>query len=438
MTITLPHNFEAREYQKNFFIAMNEGKKRAVLVWNRRAGKDTSSLNYLIMTAMEVKGIYYYVFPTFSQGRKVIWDGMTNTGYKFIDYIPKRIIKHINNHEMKVTLINGSLIQIVGSDNYDAIMGTNPSGCIFSEYSMQNPNAWQFIRPILDANDGWAIFVFTPRGSNHAKDLYDMALHNDKWFCELLTNNDTQILSAEKLADLRKEGMTEDMVQQEWFCSFTQGIMGSYYSKYVAELYDNNQIGNVPWDRTQQVHSSWDLGVGDSTFITFFQCCGNEIHIIDMYQNQGEGLPHYAKIIKDKPYNYGYHFAPHDIKAREFGTGNSRQSVARDLGLDFTVLNTLSIKWSLEEGIECVRGMLPRFWIDVVKCDYIIKTLENYRKEYDEINKIYKNKPKHDHWSHAADSIRYACIGIKDHLQAAKGPTYEEVEYMRDQLQRFT
>jgi hypothetical protein len=340
---------------------------------------------------------------------------MIKDGTKFLDFVPKEIISKINNQEMKLTLVNGSVIQVVGSDNYNAIMGTNPIGCLFSEYSLQNPNAWQYIRPILDANGGWAVFVFTPRGSNHAKDLYDMALHNPKWFCQKLTNKETHTFTDEQVEEMRKEGMTEDMIQQEVFCSFTLGIDGSYYANYLTELWDNKQIGIVPWDRTQKVYTSWDIGIGDMCSILFWQVCGKEIHFIDYFENHGKGMPYYADVIKDKPYNYGSHFAPHDIAAREFGSGNARKDVASDLGIDFTVLNTL--KWRIEDGIELVRGMFPRFWVDHGKCNHVIKSLENYRKEYDQVRCVYKNRPLHDKYSHCCDSIRYACIAINDHLQ---------------------
>lgn len=428
--ITLPHQFDARPYQENFLFAMNEGCLRSVLVWNRRAGKDTTSWNFMIYKATEKKGIYYYVFPTFAQGRKVLWDGMTNDGFKFLHFIPKELISRCNNQEMKITLINGSLIQIVGSDNYDSIMGTNPVGCIFSEYSMQNPNAWQYIRPILDANQGWAIFVFTPRGSNHAKDLYDMAIYNKDWFCEKLTINETKVIGEKELDKIRREGTSEDMIQQEWYCSFTLGIMGSYYSHYLSEVREDGRIGNVPWDPTQKVHTAWDIGIGDDTSIVWFQCCGNEVHFIDFYENHGEGLPHYAKIIKEKPYLYGTHFAPHDIKAREFSTGLSRIQRASDLGIDFVVLDTLKI--SFDAGIECTRGMFPRFWIDEKRCLQVIKSLENYRKQYDQAKEVYKEKPLHDKWSHCADCIRYACIAISTHLQSPRGLSDREVERMME------
>jgi len=276
----------------------------------------------------------------------------------------------------------------------------------------------------------------TPRGSNHAKDLYDMAKHNTKWFCQRLTNKETNTYTQEQVDEMRKEGMTEDMIQQEVFCSFTLGIDGSYYANYLTELWDNKQIGIVPWDRTQKVHTSWDIGIGDSCVILFWQCCGKEIHFIDYFENQGKGMPYYADVLKDKPYIYGSHFAPHDIKAREFGSGNARVTVAADLGVDFTVLDTL--KWEIEDGIENVRGMFPRFWIDHDKCCHVVKSLENYRKGYDSVRCIYKNRPLHDRYSHCADSIRYACIAIKDHLQYPKGPSDRDIEALINRhLPRF-
>ena len=416
---------------------MHTGCKRCVLVWNRRAGKDVTSWNFLISEAIVKKGVYYYIFPTFSQGRKAIWDSITTDGINFLEFVPDPIVKHKNNQEMKITLVNGSIIQVVGSDNYNSIMGTNPCGCLFSEYSLQNPNAWQYIRPILDANGGWAIFVFTPRGSNHAKDMFDMAQHNDKWFCQRLTNKETHTYTEEQIEDMRKEEMTEDMIQQEVFCSFTLGIDGSYYANYLTDLWDKKQIGKVPWDKTQRVHTSWDIGIGDSCVIIWWQCCGNEIHFIDYFENHGKGMPYYIDILKEKPYKYGFHFAPHDIKAHEFGSGNARIDTASNLGIEFTVLETL--KWKVDDGIELVRGMFPRFWIDYEKCVHIVKSLENYRKEYDDVRKIYKSRPFHDKYSHCADAMRYACIAIRDHLQAQRGPSDRDTENLINRyVPRFT
>lgn len=420
INIQLPANYQGRDYQLPFWEAMKSGKKRAVLVWHRRAGKEKTCWNYMIMKACQKPGIYYYFFPHFSQGRKILWDGIDKDGFKFLDHIPKELVAGSpNSTEMKIRLHNGSLIQVIGTNNIDSIVGTNPIGCIFTEYSLQDPRAWSLIRPILAENGGWSVFNFTPRGANHGKEIYDMASSNPDWYCQLLTVDDTHVLSAEDIQKERESGMSEDFIQQEFYCSFTLGIEGSYYAQYMQEARDEDRIGNIPWDKQSRVFTAWDLGYGDSCAIIFYQIIGNEIHIIDYYENHGEGLPHYAGILKDKPYVYADHYAPHDIESHAFSSGLSAKEVGASLGLKFITLPTLKLR--LEDGIEALRGIFPRIWIDREKCKYFIKCLENYRKEFDQRLEVYKERPRHDKYSHGADAARYMAIAVRRHLDAGKG-----------------
>lgn len=441
VNITVPYRFSPYSYQLDFFDAMTHGKKRAVLCWHRRCGKDVCAWNYMISQAVKTVGIYYYIFPTFAQGRKVLWDGITNDKMKFLDFIPKQLIANQNNQEMKIRLVNSSLIQVVGSDRYDALMGTNPSGAIFSEYSLQNPNAWEYIRPILDnpQNNGWAVFVFTPRGSNHAKELFDRGMMNPDWFVQRLTVDDTNILTKDDIKRLKEvEEVSDDMLAQEYYCSFTLGIQGSYFAKYIEEAKEDGRISNVPWDKHAKVSTAWDLGFGDSTSIIWFQIIGNEIHIIDFYENHGKELAHYAKILADKPYIYDRHFVPHDADKHELSTGLSTREVGSAMGLQYTVLPTLRV--SHEDTIECCRGLFPRIWLDQARCGHLIKALENYRCEYDEGKQLYKPRPVHDKWSHASDAYRYLNIAVRKYVDQAKGgPGDDDVERMMDKYNpRFT
>ena len=425
VNIHLPINYKCREYQKEFWRQMKAGKRRCVLVWHRRAGKEKTCWNFLIMQACSKVGIYYYFFPHFSQGRKILWDGVDKDGYRLLDHIPQELIEGTaNSTEMKVRLKNGSLIQIIGTNNFNSIMGTNPIGCVFSEYSLQDPRAWQLIRPILAENRGWAVFNFTPRGQNHAKDLYDMAQKNPDWFCQLLAADDTNAISEADIQAERDAGMSEDFIQQEFYCSFTLGVEGSYYAKYVQEARDEGRIGNVPWAKQSRVYTAWDLGFGDSTAIVFYQVCGQEIHVIDYYENHGEGLPHYASVLKDKPYVYADHFAPHDIDSHSFSSGLSAKEVGVDLGINFIVLPTLKI--SIDSGIEALRGIFPRIWIDETRCKGLIKCLENYRKEFDQRLEVYKNRPLHDKYSHGADAARYLAIAMKRSVDSGKSTIGDE------------
>ena len=419
VTIQLPYMYKCRDYQVPFWEAGKNGFKRFVLVWHRRAGKEKTCWNYLICQAARKVGIYYYFFPHFSQGRKILWDGVDKDGFRLLHHIPPDLIDgHPNATEMKIRLKNGSLIQIIGTNNVDSIVGTNPVGCVFTEYSLQDPIAWQLIRPILVENGGWAVFNFTPRGANHGKDLFNMAQGNKEWFCQLLTVKDTGVVSEEDIQKERDAGMSEDFIQQEFYCSFTLGVEGSYYAKYITEAREEDRIGNVPWNKQGRVYTAWDIGYGDSTAIIFYQLSGQEIHVIDYYEAHGEGLPHYAQVLKNKPYIYADHFAPHDIDSHAFSSGLSAREVGSGLGIKFITLPTLKLR--LEDGIEALRGVFPRLWFDEKNCKVLIKCLENYRKEFDSKLEVYKERPRHDKYSHGADAARYMAIAIKMHVDAGK------------------
>lgn len=407
------NEFKPRPYQLPILKALDDGYKRVLAVLPRRAGKDITSLNYIIRRMWEEPGVYYYIFPTYSQAKKVIWDSITNDGMKIMDYFPSDLVISMNAQEMKVRMRakdgKESLFQLIGSDNYDALMGTNPRGCVFSEYALQDPMAYQYIRPILTANGGWALFISTPRGKNHLWQLAELAQISPDWFYMRLTVEDTGHIPLEEIAKERQEGlMSEDMIQQEYYCSFEMGVEGSYYSKYLDAMRREQRIGEVPWENGFKVHTAWDIGVRDQTSIIFFQVIGQSIRIIDSYENSKEGLEHYARIIQSKPYVYGKHIAPHDIKVREWGSGMSRIEKARELGINFV----LSTQLEIIDGIEAVRSAFTKIWIDKNKCENLIKSLESYRQEWDSKKKVYKSAPLHDWSSHFADAMRYLCVSL--------------------------
>ena len=221
MNITLPHNYEPREYQKPFYNCLSQGYKRGVAVWHRRAGKDKTMLNLTIKEMFKRVGNYYYFFPKYKQARKALWDGIGKDGFPFMGHFPDEIIQKKNDQEMKITTKNGSLFQLIGTDRIDDNVGTNPVGCIYSEYSLHDPDAWNFMRPILRENDGWALFNFTPRGVNHGHEIYNTALANEKWFCELRDISNTGVLTEKDMQEERAEGMSENLIQQEYYCDFT-------------------------------------------------------------------------------------------------------------------------------------------------------------------------------------------------------------------------
>jgi phage terminase large subunit len=390
---------------------MDSGKKRAVIVWHRRAGKDKTLLNLTIKKMVERVGSYYYFFPTYSQGKKILWDGVDKDGFKFLDHFPKELVDgKPNDTELKVKLKNGSLFQIIGTDNYNSIVGTNPVGCVFSEYSLQDPIAWDYMRPILAENGGWAVFNFTPRGKNHGYKLYEAAKNDPAWFSQLLTVDDTNVISPEVLEQERKEIIEKNgddsIFQQEYYCSFNASIQGAYYANQLDKARVDGRIKLVPHDPLLKVHTWWDLGVGDSTAIGFFQTYGNEWRMIDYYEASGEGLQHYINVLNQKGYQYGDHYAPHDIRVRELGSGKSRLEIAQELGLEYSIAPNMTI----DDGINAVRMRFNTLWIDQDKCKRFLEAISQYRKEWNDKMGEYKPHPLHDWTSHAADMLRYWAV----------------------------
>lgn len=404
------NRYHPRPYQLPILDAiLNKGYKRVLGILPRRSGKDITAFNLCIRECVRKTCVIYYIFPTFSQGRRALWDCITSSGEHVLDYIPPQIIKSKNSTEMKIIFINGSILQIVGSDRFDALRGTNPQGVVFSEYAYQDPRAYPVIRPILTANDGWALFLSTPFGKNHFWNLFQIAENSPEWFCYRLTVEDTEHISLWEIEKERAEGiMSDDLIQQEYYCDFTMGVEGSYYAKYLQKLRLDGRISDVPWESAFKVHTAWDLGVRDSTTIIFFQTIGQTVRIIDCYENSKEGLEHYVSILEQKPYSYGKHIAPHDIAVKEWGSGMTRIEKAKQLGVSFTIAPNISI----EDGIESVRSTMNKLWFDQTKCAPLLKALENYRQEYDAKRKVYKSHPLHDFSSHYADSFRYLCISL--------------------------
>jgi phage terminase large subunit len=408
--ITIPHRFTPRPYQLPTLKALDSGIKRVIACWHRRSGKEKTFVNYTAKAAFQRIGTYFYLFPTYAQAKKVLWDGKDREGFPFMAHFPREVVTKKNESELRIELINGSAVQLIGTDNIDSVLGTNPIGCVFSEYAMQNPQAWDYMRPILRENGGWAIFDYTPRGKNHGYHLYQMARDNPEWHAEILTVEDTKAISETDIDAERLEGMSEELIQQEFYCSFEGVQVGSYFGKELKVAESTGRITSVNWEPAIPVDTWWDLGVGDTNPIWFTQTIGREVRIIDFYQSSGEGLPHYAKILQSKPYVYGTHNAPHDIEVRELGTGKSRLDTARGLGINFRVVPNLP----LEDGIESARAFISRCWFDKKKCEQGLNALTSYHKLWDEKLRDYKNHPHHDWASHASDAFRYLAVGHKE------------------------
>jgi len=412
--MNIPFNFIPRNYQKPLYNSTSKGYKRGASIWHRRSGKDKTFINLMVKEAFKRVGAYYYFFPTYNQGRKILWNGMDRDGFPFLSHIPEAIRASSNKTEMLITLRNGSLIQVVGSDNIDSIVGTNPIGCVFSEYALQDPRGWDFVRPILRENGGWAFFNFTPRGHNHGYRLYQMAKNNPAWFCEVLTINDTGVLTGADIQAERDEGMDEDLIQQEYYCSFEAAVLGAYFAKQLALARNQGRISRVPIVPGVPVDTFWDLGINDTTAIWFTQTVGREIRIIHYEEHSGEGLEFYADLLrdlsKDLGLSYGRHVGPHDVEVRELGTGKTRIETAAKYGLKFESAPRPERK---EDSINAARSLFPYCWIDEVHCERGIDALASYHKGWDEKNRVWRVSPVHDWASNGADAFQTMALGHK-------------------------
>ena len=229
--VTLPaHGWLPRDYQRPAWAALEAGCTRLALAWHRRAGKDDLSLHWAAKSAMQLRvGGYWHMLPMANQARKAIWDAVNpRTGRRRIDdAFPSEIRDSTREQDMFIRFKNGSTWQVVGSDNYNALVGSPPVGVVFSEYALADPAAWAFLRPILAENGGWAIFISTPRGRNHFARLVDFARGDARWFGQVLTVEDSGSISLEVINSERRELRAErgekeakSIIAQEYYCDF--------------------------------------------------------------------------------------------------------------------------------------------------------------------------------------------------------------------------
>ena len=407
------NRFKPRHYQIPIFVAREKlGFRKMLAVLPRRSGKDISGINLGVRQMLMKTCSGLYIFPTHDQARESLWSAIDIQGNKILDYyFPKEIVKNKNNTRMEITLVNDSKIRFIGSNNYDRIRGTNPYFVIMSEASTQDPKVYPTLRPILSANGGWIYIQSTPFGKNHFWDMYQLAKNAKDWYFLHLTLDDTKHIPIEEIEAIRASGeMSEEMIQQEFYCSFSEGVEGTVYGKIVNQMKLNNQITNVPYESQFPVHTAWDLGRNDATAIIFFQVIGKAIHLIDYYENNNMGAADYAQIILNKPYKYGKHFGPHDASNHTVVNNMNFKKVCAQFGVN--ILNIKGRISSVWDGVEIVRAKLPSFWIDKDKCDKLIRAMTNYRKVFNSKKMDFEQKPLHDWASHGCSALVELCRNL--------------------------
>lgn len=419
--LQLPNNWQPRPYQVPLWTYLSNGGKRAVAIHHRRAGKDDVSLHHTACGAHERVGNYVHMLPIYAQARKAIWDAVNaHTGKRRIDEaFPDELRSWTREHEMSIGFKNGSSWQLAGSDNYNSLVGTAYAGMVFSEYALSNPSAWGYFSPILMENDGWAVFITTPRGRNHACDMYELAQTEEGWFAEILTNDDTHVFTDEqmeqerrRLVKLHGDDYGTALWRQEYFCSFDAAIPGSIWGDCVERAQQEGRIGDVPVEPGVPVMTAWDLGFTDDTAIWFFQLALGEIRVIDYFEASGKNIPFYCEVLRtralERGFTYGTHWFPHDARPRTLAAGGKSildqfEAILKPRrGGDCHIGPRLD----REEGIQAARATFPMCWFDATRCKEGIERLRHYHREWDDEKKVFSMIPVHDFSSHAADAFR--------------------------------
>lgn len=393
--IDLVSPYEVREQ----FLPLHARKTRwFVGVAHRRAGKTVADINELIMGATKCQlnnPRFAYVAPQLNQAKDIAWTYLK----EYTAFLKPKI----NESELWVELPGGARIRIYGADNPDRLRGIYLDGVVLDEFGDMDPTIWtQVIRPALSDRKGWAAFIGTPKGKNTFHRIWVEAEGDEDWTRLMLKASETGLLDAKELTDAAKM-MSEDEFAQEYECSFEAAVKGAYYGKEINQAEIDGRVTTVPYDPRLPVYTSWDLGMADSTVIWFTQCVGAETRWIDCVKGEGVGLDWYVRELKERPYNYGRHYLPHDVQVREMGTGKSRKEVLEGLGLrDIEVGKALPVA----DGIQALRMLLATSWFDKVKCKEGLEALRMYRREYDDKRQEFRPHPLHDWTSHYADAAR--------------------------------
>ncbi|MSS28112.1 hypothetical protein FYJ44_08685 [Desulfovibrio sp. PG-178-WT-4] len=404
-----------------------ERTRFCVLLCHRRFGKTVAAVNDLIREALRRGGADWraaYAAPFLGQAKAVAWDYCKH----FAGAVPgTRFLES----ELTCILPHGARIRLLGTDNAEALRGLYLDDLVLDEPADMPRRVWsQVLRPMLADRQGRALFCGTPHGTDNL--LYDVwqqagADADGLWSRFCFPASRTGYLPEAELAAARR-GMDEAEYRQEFECSFAAAVRGAYYASLLDQAENEGRIVNLSPAPDLPVHTAWDLGMDDATAIWFFQVePSGQWRMLDYYEASGEGLPHYAHVLRQKAlppgqgeagpdgnapgrgFCYGRHLAPRDIRVRELGTGQSRLESAARLGINFSLAPSLP----LADGIDATRRLLPRLWFDAAHCAHGIKALRSYRRLWRPRQENPASGPLHDWASHAADALRYAVTGFR-------------------------
>lgn len=379
-----------------------------MIVAHRRAGKTVACINELTIRALytsKKRPQYAYVAPFYSQAKSVAWEYLKEATRPFIESA-----KDVRESELSVKLITGAKIRLYGADNIDAMRGIYLDGVVIDEFADCRPGLWgQVILPTLADRKGWATIIGTPKGKNAFYHMFEQAKANSKdWLALRLRASETGLIDPDELAAMRRE-MTDSEYEQEFECSFTAPVLGTYYAHLIEEGELNGAIyTNEGAARTlnKPVYCAADLGFTDSTAFWFWQENSNgTIKVIDYYEAHGKDLSHYINYLTSLPYDIETVWLPHDARAKTLQTGRSTIEQFLEAGFSARIVPNLGV----QDGIEAARRLLPfcRFSDRTAEG---VEALRAYRRRYDEQSKTYAKAPLHNWASNGADAFRYMSL----------------------------
>jgi len=424
MKITVPYNdWEPRPHQLALWKYLQDGGKRAMAVWHRRAGKDEVALHWAAVSSIRRPGNYWHSLPEFAMARRAIWTAVNpHTGIRRIDEaFPHDMRESTNDHEMFIRFKGtGSTWQCVGSDQYNRTIGSSCVGVTMSEFALSNPAAWGYYQPMLNENNGWAMFITTPRGRNHAFTMLNHARSTADWFAEKLTAEDTGVLTQTQLDEALREyvalyGLDHGtaMYRQELLCDFTASTLGSFYALECAQVRDEGRIMAFDAEPDLPMNWAWDIGVSDDTVAWAFQVVGAQVLIHDIIKMNGVGVEHIRDELFDREgkhgWKHGTDYVPHDAKVKEWGSGRTRVETMSMLGLKPLLVPMASVL----DGVNAARRALPLCVFHERTEEVGFAALEMHRREWDDEKKAFKANPLHDWTSDIADAFRYLALGYR-------------------------
>lgn len=425
--IHLPHAFTARGYQTGVMRFFDNGGKRYSGVWHRRAGKDRVMLAQKSKMAHERIGLYWHCLPTLKQARKAVWDNITQDGLRLIDTtFPPRLVKRKVEDEMKIELRCGSIVQLVGSDNHDSLLGANPVHVTFSEWATTDPQAWQFIRPILLANQGTAAFITTPRGYNHAYETHEIAKKGEGWLAETFTIDDTDIITRAQYETEIAEGMPEELARQEYLVDFSAANVGSVLGRWVeAAEHDGRIAEDVAYDpEGLPLIAVSDIGFRDATAWWIVQPQLGGFNVLAYDEARGLDAADWIERLKSmfsfNAWTLGKIWLPHDARVKTFQS--KRSSVEQFLeafGVDVVRITPRS---SVQDRISAARAVIKVCRFAKGACSKGLQMLRDWHFEWDEEAKVFSYEPEHDYASHGGDAFSYFGQIASEDTPKAKAP----------------